>query len=106
MFNPHIQYYSCLGDYLPQIIEAHAKKDLVLFNNLAIASTRSINFRDGAVMNRWLDTLSNNHMENYNSIDLYDIKCLEDEDHNLHSIRELYMSEAREVELHDAGEEI
>ena len=59
MFNPHIHYYSCLGDYLPQIIEAHAKKDLVLFNNLAIASTRSINFRDGAVMNRWLDTLLN-----------------------------------------------
>lgn len=106
MFNPHIQYYSCLGDYLPQIIEAHAKKDLVMFNNLATASTRSINFRDGAVMNRWLDTLSNNHMDNYSSIDLYDIKCIEDEDHNLHSIRELYMSEAREVELHDAGEEI
>lgn len=106
MFNPHIHYYSCLGDYLPQIIEAHAKKDLVLFNNLAIASTRSINFRDGAVMNRWLDTLSKNHMDNYNSIDLYDIKCLEDEDHNLHNIRELYMSEAREVELHDAGEEL
>lgn len=106
MFNPHIQYYSCLGDYLPQLIEAHAKKDLVMFNNLAIASTRSINFRDGAVMNRWLDTLSNNHMDNYNSIDLYDIKCLEDEDHNLHSIRELYMSEAPEVELHDAGEEL
>lgn len=106
MFNPHIQYYSCLGDYLPQIIEAHAKKDLVMFNNLAIASTRSINFRDGAVMNRWLDTLSSNHTDNYSNIDLYDIKCLEDEDHNLHSIRELYMSEAREVELHDAGEEI
>lgn len=106
IFNPHIQYYSCLGDYLPQLIEAHAKKDLVMFNNLAIASTRSINFRDGAVMNRWLDTLLNNHIENYTHISLYDIKCLEDEDHNLHSIRELYMNKAREVELHDAREEI
>ena len=57
-------------------------------------------------MNRWLDTLSNYHTDNYSSIDLYDIKCLEDEDHNLHSIRELYMNEAREVELHDAGEEL
>lgn len=106
MFNPHIQYYSCLGDYLPQLTEAHAKKDLVMFNNLAIASTRSINFRDGAVMNRWLDTLSTNHIDNYNRIDLYDIKCLEDENHNMHSIRELYMNTAREVELHDAGEEL
>ena len=101
MFNPHIQHYSCLGDYLPQIIEAHAKKDLVLFNNLAIASTRSINFRDGAVMNRWLDTLSNYHADNYSTISLYDIKCLEDEDHNLHSIRELYMETAPELELNE-----
>lgn len=98
MFNPHIQYYSCLGDYLPQLIEAHAKKDLVMFNNLATASTRSINFRDGAVMNRWLDTLSDEHIDNYSRLDLYDIKCLEDEDHNIYSIRELYMSHNTEEE--------
>ena len=101
LFNPHIQFFSCLGDYLPQITDAHAKKDLLLFNNLAIASTRSINFRDGTVMNRWIQFLKDNIMNDYTYISAWDIKCLEDEDGNLHSIREIYMQEPPTVEVQD-----
>ena len=74
-----------------------------MYNNVAIASTKSINFRDGAVTRRWLEDITRwiNADQNYNpyGISLIDIKAFEDEQGNLHSFRELFMDTPEPVEL-------
>lgn len=57
MFNPHLQFYHCLGDYKPQLIKAMRDGDLLMFINIALASSKTINFKDGAVISRWFDWL-------------------------------------------------
>lgn len=102
MFNPHTYFFGCLGDYKPQLIDAQAKQDLLLFNNIALASTKSINFRDGAVINRWKSLLDSAiHQSNYTTNLLLDSKCLIDEDGNKHSIREVYMQVAGTIEVEE-----
>lgn len=94
-FNPHMHFYNCIGDYESTLRNLHAKQDLLMFNNTAIASTKSINFRDGAVMNRWKDNLVNwfhYYNQNYEGTQILDSKCLEDLDGKLHSLAELYMN--------------
>lgn len=106
LFNPHIYFFSCLGDYLPQLTKAHAEKDLLMFYNIALASLRSINFKDGTVINRWkeyLDNLVNNYVE-YSDL-ILNLKCLKDSDGNFHSINEAYLNtnntEIEEIEVQD-----
>ena len=99
MYNPHTYFFRCLGDYKPQLIDAQAKQDLLIFNNLALASVKSINFRDGAVINRWKDTLysyseNNNHQSNM----IMNIKCLIDEKGKSYSFNDLYFPPAVELE--------
>ena len=102
-YNPHTHFYNCLGDYEPQLRKLHNEKDLLMYNNVAIASTKSINFRDGAVTRRWLEDITRwvNAEPNYNpyGISLIDIKAFEDEQGNLHSFRELFMDAPEPVEL-------
>ena len=102
-YNPHTHFYNCLGDYEPQLRKLHNEKDLLMYNNVAIASTKSINFRDGAVTRRWLEDITRwvNAGPNYNpyGISLIDIKAFEDEQGNLHSFRELFMDTPEPVEL-------
>ena len=102
-YNPHTHFYNCLGDYEPQLRKLHNEKDLLMYNNVAIASTKSINFRDGAVTRRWLEDITRwvDAEPNYNpySISLIDIKAFEDEQGNLHSFRELFMATPEPVEL-------
>lgn len=76
-YNPHIQYYRCLGDYKPQLIKAMRKGDLLMFINIMIASTKSINFKDGAVVNRWFETLEDYYSSN--SPLFTQAKCIEKE---------------------------
>lgn len=80
MYNPHIQFYACTGNYRPDLIKARADQDIMLFNTLALASTRSINFTDGAVMDRWFNNLDSiyNGRDYMDGYDMLDIKCLED----------------------------
>lgn len=92
MYNPHTYFYSCLGDYQAQLVKAHGNKDITLFMNLALASTRSINFRDGAVINRWTSALEMDNNRRWDGISVLDTKCLEDEDGNKYSIREIYVN--------------
>ena len=106
LFNPHIHFFSCLGDYLPQLTKAHAEKDLLMFYNIALASLRSINFKDGTVINRWkeyLDNLVNGYVE-YSDL-ILNLKCLKDSDGNFHSINEAYLNtdntEIQEIEVQD-----
>jgi hypothetical protein len=105
MYNPHLYFFNCLGDYRPQLADAQAHQDLLIFNNLALASTKSINFRDGTVMNRWRNSLYEYSQDNgYTASCLLNSKCLEDEDGNRLSIREVYLNpvtEAGELEVED-----
>lgn len=99
LFNPHIYFYHCLGNYEPTLRDLFAKKDLLMFNNTAIASTKSINFADGAVMNKWKEFLLNEYT-NYgleNSTYL-NIKALEDKDGNRLSIRDIMEGETLDDE--------
>ena len=73
MFNPHFQFYHCLGDYKPQLIKAMREQDLTLFVNIALAAARSMNFKDGAVCNRWFGWLHNVFNDGY----YLNMKCLE-----------------------------
>lgn len=92
LFNPHLHFFNCLGDYKMQLIDAQHKQDLLIFVNTAIASMKSINFSDGAVVNRWIDHF--NGMFNNNSYDLMllDSKCLEYEDGKCYSLRDIYIN--------------
>jgi hypothetical protein len=96
MFNPHLYRFSCFGDYKPKIIQAMQQQDLTMFINWCIASLKSINFRDGAVINSWKGTF-NDIEEDWNNGSGYgrslaNIKCLQDEDGNFHSLAELYLT--------------
>jgi len=75
MFNPHFQFYNCLGDYKPALVKAMREQDLTLFINVAIAAARSMNFKDGSVCNRWFSWLRN-AFDSDNDFYL-GIKCLE-----------------------------
>lgn len=112
LFNPHLNYYNCLGDYKPQLIKANRENDLLMFVNIALASTRSINFKDGAVTGRFFRDI-NEWIYSHSS--LTDIPCLIDEEGNEHTIYEVVSSyqfeednTAEELELHDSvdGEEV
>jgi hypothetical protein len=104
-FNPHIFFYNCLGDYESILRNMHAKQDLLMFVNTMIASTKSINFRDGAVMNRWRDSLVswfNDYNSSYTANQMLTIKCLQDEEGNLLTLEEAYIkprTEAEPIEL-------
>jgi hypothetical protein len=105
LFNPHIYFYNCLGDYESILRNMHAKQDLLMFVNTMIASTKSINFRDGAVMNRWRDSMAswfNDYNSSYTAIQIMTTKCLQDEDGNLLSLEEAYIKpriESEPIEL-------
>lgn len=102
MYNPHTYFFSCLGDYKPQLVDAQAKQDLLIFNNLALASTKSINFRDGAVINRWRETLNSYSTNgNYMTNTIMNLKCLVDEEGNRHSFNDIYFQPATELEVEE-----
>ncbi len=82
-FNPHLQYYSCMGDYRAQAIKAMREQDLLMFVNICLAATRSLNFGDSTVMGSFVRAL-----EDIMSGDrLMNIKCLT-KDGKDYSIRE------------------
>ena len=106
LFNPHLFFYSCLGDYKAQLIDMQSKGDLLMYNNIALASLKSINFRDGAVINRWKDFLGSLSRDNYTTGPMLRSKCLIDTDGNIHSLDEIYFNtteqEPIELEVRDA----
>lgn len=93
MFNPHMEFYNCIGDYYSEMANAVGKQDLTMFVNLAIASNKSINFRDGTVMNRWKEWFQYqlaHEEDNYDSRTYLTIPCLVDEDGMTYSFSEVY----------------
>lgn len=95
IYNPHIQLYRCVGDYRVDLIKAQTDRDLLLHNNIASASTASINFKDGTVMHNWFERLQymwNNWDRDYSSSVLFrDIKCIETSDGARYSLKEIYV---------------
>lgn len=94
-FNPHLYYYGCTGNYKPELIKAARELDLMTYNSVCYTSLISMNFRDGAVWNRFKEgIISLMHDILYDSsfmpYTLPDAKCLEDSEGNLHSIKEIY----------------
>ena len=83
LFNPHYQFYHCLGDYKPTLIKAMREQDLPMFVNIALAAARSINFGDGAVCNRFFEYLSRAFNNEY----LLNFKCLE-KDGQLYTLKQ------------------
>ena len=99
MFNPHIHFFSCLGDYKPQVINAQSKHDLLMFNNLLLASTKSINFKDGVVMGRWKEAVNNccrDYNSNYDAMMFAETKCLQTEDGKFYSLKDIYITKVLE----------
>ena len=101
LFNPHIQYYSCLGDYQAELRAAQAKGDLLIYNNLCVSSLSSLNFRDGTVINRFLTDLNQQIEYDYENGDdtirnICTSKCLEDKQGNRISIRDWYKIDREE----------
>lgn len=106
-YNPHFQYYSCLGDYKPTLAKAHADQDLLLFNNIAIAATKSFNFADGAVMSNFRASVKEyfNSPTSYSSNDFMTSKCLEDEDGNRYSLKEIYIDKVLDEDDFESDDE-
>jgi len=98
-FNPHYQYFSCIGGYSTELVKTLTAGDLFGFANVAIQATGAINFADSPVINNFINGIERciNHPgmdpHDYNNNDLLlDTKAIEDEEGNLHSFRELYMN--------------
>ena len=85
LFNPHFQFYHCLGNYRPSLIKAMRDQDIIMFTNIGIAAARSINFKDGAVMRQFSSYLANafSNGDDY----ILNIKCLE-KDGKLYTLKQ------------------
>ena len=60
MPNPHIQYYSCLGNYTRQIIEFMSNGNYIGAIEQCVASAKSLGFHDSTVMERFMGILYGN----------------------------------------------
>lgn len=109
--NPHLQFYTCTGDYKPKLVQAIMNADILMYNNILLASVKTYNFRDSTVFSQFchtLDSISNVAKEpdnfNYGELEsnIIDSKCLEDEEGNRISIRDAYFyKEPVDIEVED-----
>jgi len=102
LYNPHIHYFNCVGDYRPKLIDAVEKQDLLMFINIALASSKSFNFRDSAVMNRWFADMSRYCERLIHGDYCYfkDIKCLYDENGE-YSFADMYQEYLKSLETNE-----
>lgn len=76
--NPHINEYTCLGDYTPRINESIKNRDYVGAIILAENSARNLNFHDSGIIIKFIKSLLSTS-----------IKCIEDAEGNLMAPMEL-----------------
>ena len=85
-YNPHLEHFSCFGDYKPKLIKAQVDGDLLLFANIGLASMRALNFKDGTVLSRFRgDLIGMLNGNNFTSL-----KMFEDEQGNRLTIGQLH----------------
>lgn len=82
LYNPHYQYYSCIGTYKTDLLKAQTSLDLEIYVAQAITALRNINFRDGAVMGSFIQAFE----RHCGSDEWSEVLCLEDENGELISI--------------------
>lgn len=89
MPNPHIQQYTCTGDYRRQIIQACERHDAVLAIMASITSCKSLNWADGAVMSEFVSYIHGSRA-----------KCIELPDGKMVTIKEAiaFLNEREEKE--------
>lgn len=97
MCNPHLYNFSCYGSYQPILQKAHQQKDFNVFASTAAVCTANLNFADSAVFNWFVRAC--------NSSEFYNIKCIEDEDKKLWSIKEI-MDGHNKIEIEDLNETV
>ena len=97
LFNPHYQFFNCLGDYKSKLVKAMTDQDLTLFINIGLAAARSINFTDGSVCNRWFSWLSDAFHNDY----YRDFKCIE-KDGKLYTLGQWFDNNFEEVQNEEA----
>jgi hypothetical protein len=100
--NPHLAFFSCLGNYKPTLIKLQKEQNLLMFVHTAIASVKSINFTDGTVFRRWCEYLEDKFERPYTTF--MNTKCLEDAEGNLHTPYEVFIENeiVEEIEVHDS----
>lgn len=97
MCNPHLHNFSCYGSYLPVLQKAHQQKDFGIFATTAAVCTANLNFADSAVINWFISILHSDR-------DYYNIKCIEDDNGELWSFKEL-IDGYDKIEIEDLSEE-
>ena len=70
--NPHIQEYSCMGNYTRTINDALVRRDYITALEQCIASAKSLNFHDSTVMHSFVDQFVRNGGTSYKAIELPD----------------------------------
>ena len=70
--NPHINEYSCMGNYTRTINNALAKRDYITALEQCVASAKSLNFHDSTVMRNFFDQFTSNSGSSYKAIELPD----------------------------------
>ena len=70
--NPHIDRYTCMGNYKPAINTALRKRDYVTALEQCVASAKSLNFHDSTVMEEFISQFTSNGGSSYKAIELPD----------------------------------
>lgn len=95
--NPHINRYNCMGNYLTTINELLRNRDYIGALEQCIASCKSLNWGDGAVMSHFMGTMWGNGADN---------RCIELPDGNVVTPNEaIKWLEQQEMETNEQTEE-
>ena len=70
--NPHIDQYSCMGNYKPAINTALRNRDYITALEQCVASAKSLNFHDSTVMRNFIEQFTANGGSSYKAIELPD----------------------------------
>lgn len=87
--NPHIDEFECMGNYKRTINEALTRRDYITALEQCVASAKSLNLHDSAVIGRFISHFTHNGGSSYKAIELPDgrivspkeaIKWIEDQE--------------------------
>lgn len=70
--NPHINEYSCMGNYKSTINAALRNRDYITALEQCVASAKSLNFHDSTVMGNFIEQFTANGGSSYKAIELPD----------------------------------
>lgn len=74
--NPHIDEFECMGNYKRTVNDALHRRDYITALEQCVASAKSLNLHDGAVIGRFMSQFTNNGGGSYKAIELPDGKVV------------------------------